>query len=829
MSTNYTGQDRGNKKNYQQYLEAMDVISVEKVASASVFFESQEDNTIVDIGMASGMSTAILAKLFPQMQIIGVDINPKMVQIAQDTYNYPNLSFREDDGEKLRTFSENSVNGFFNCSAIHHITSYNGYDTNRALNTLRRQVELLKDKGVLVIRDFIKPEEQEVIIELSTIDKPSRPNDAELFIQFAQTARSLASANERGFPIKGINTVKKDIRRFQAFYTDVVEFIRRKDYYANWDIELQEEYGYFTQEDFEEIFRELGLRIILSSPIYNQWIINNRYKNQFAIYDLSGKEIGFPPTNYLIAGEKIYGGKQVQLIRHLPVREDSFLHFSSYQNLKTKKIYDVVERPNNVLDIIPFYRHENGFTILAKHGYPRPLANVKTDSFILDNKHYSGYIPEGITIGEAENIDDILNKRFGISKDHYINIFQSLNYYTSPGGINEKVVSKFIELTKPISVNKVSSKSFSGFKESGYIHEYDAAQLLNTAQTGALVEARLELNVYNLFFKQNIPLPKWLGEKMKIRFDRFIKPTSFSELLSLHTQDYEKSEKQAGFLTTRRAYFSEMGIENSNAIFEYVYPSTVSSNTLVTLPVFKKDGQIYVGLEVQSLPVPQLHSESSTIITAPAKRLPKEVHNIHDLEEYITNMRIGKGKIERYSKLGEKYFSSVGITTEQVYPYLVCLDRDDKSLKWANLSDLYQNMDKIEDAHLLICLCRLIHATDFLPQQHVKDLSFENFSDFINDNYNSRNKLSLTKETLVEKDLGITGDDSDEFLLAIQEEFEINFCYETGSIKKAFNLKKNEYFFHGEGFSLFDWGKYRIIPITVGELYDVVVKLSNEK
>lgn len=829
MSTSYTTQDRGDKKNYQQYLEAMDAISVEKVASASVFFEAKKENTIVDVGMASGTSTAILAKLFPEMKIIGVDINPKMVQIAQETYNYPNLSFREDDGEKLNTFENNSVNGFFNCSAIHHITSYNGYDTNKALNTLRRQVELLKDKGVLIIRDFVKPKEQEVIIELSSVDKSDRPNDAELFIQFSQTARSLASANERGFPIQEINTIKKDTRRFQAYYTDVVEFIRRKDYYANWDIELQEEYGYFTQEEFEEIFRELGLRIILSSPIYNQWIINNRYKNQFTIYDLSGKEIGFPPTNYLIAGEKISGGKQLQLIRHLPVQKDSFLHFSSYLNLETKKIYDVVERPNNVLDILPFYKQENGFTILAKHGYPRSLANVKTDSPVLDGKHYSGYIPEGITIGEAENLENILDKRFRISKESYTNIAQSLNYYTSPGGINEKVSSKLIELTKPVAVNIILTESFSGFKESGYIHEYDAAQLLNTAQTGALIEARLELNIYNLFFKQNTPLPKWLGERMKIKFDRFIKSTSFSELLSLHTQHYEKSEKPADFLTTRRDYFSEMGIENSNAIFEYVYPSTISSNTLVTLPVFRKNGQIYVGLEVQSLPVPQIHSGNSIIITAPAKRLPKEICNIHELEKYIANMKIGKGKIEHYSKLGEKYFPSIGVTTEQVYPYLVCLDQADKSLKWVSLSDLYENMDKIEDAHLLISLCRLIHATDFLPQQHVRDFSFENFVDFTIDSFCLQSNESITRDTLVEKDLGITGDDGDDFLLAIQDEFGMDFRDEKGSIRKAFDLKENEYLFHSEGLNLFPFNKENIKPLTVGQLYDVMVKLSNEK
>lgn len=714
MSTSYITQDRGDKKSYQHYLEAMDAIAIEKVASASVFFEPKHGNTIVDVGMASGTSSAILAKLFPKMQIIGVDINPKMVQIAQETYHSPNLSFREDDGEKLNSFKNNSVNGFFNCSAIHHITSYNGYDSNRAFNTLRRQVELLKDKGVLVIRDFVKPQEQEVILELSSVDKPDRPSDAELFIQFAQTARSLALPSERGFPIQEIKALKKETRRFQAFYTDVVEFIRRKDYYENWEIELQEEYGYFTQEEFEETFRELGLRIVLASPIYNQWIINNRYKNQLAIYDLLGKEIGFPPTNFLIAGEKTSGGKQLQPIRHLPVLKEPFLRFSSYLNLNTKKIYDVVERPNSVLDILPFYKQENTFTIWAKHGYPRPLANVKTDSSILDGKHYSGYIPEGITVGETEDLELVLDKRFGIRREYYTKITPALHYYTSPGGINEQVASKLIELTKPITVNKNLSEGFSGFKESGYMHAYDATQLLNTAQTGALIEARLELNIYNLLFKHNAPLPKWLGEKLTIKCIQDIKPTAFSALLSLQTKDYKKSEKHAGFLTTRSAYFSEMGVENSHAIFEYVYPSAISSNTWVALPVFKQDDQIYVGLEIQSLPIPQIHTGNSTIITAPAKRLPKEVRNIYDLEKYISKMNIGEGKVERYAKLGEKYFPSVGVTTEQVYPYLVCLDRADKNLNWVSLSDLYRHINQIEDAHLLISLCRLIHATDFL-------------------------------------------------------------------------------------------------------------------
>lgn len=708
MQTKYTTQDRGDKQSYQQYLEAMDAIAIEKVASASVFFEPKEDNILVDVGMASGTSTAILAQLFPKLQIVGVDINPKMVEIAEQTYNFSNLSFREDDGEKLFTFKENTVSVFFNCSAIHHITSYNDYDNNRALNTLRRQVELLKENGVLIIRDFVKVEEQEVIIELSTAEKNNRPNDADLFIQFAKTARSLAK--ERGFPIAELDSVTPHTRRFQAFYTDVVEFIRRKDYYANWDIELQEEYGYFTQREFENVFKELGLRIILSTPIYNQWIIDNRYKNQFKIFNLQGEEIGFPPTNYLIAGEKVNGAKELQLTRHLPQSESPYLIHSSYLNTKNKRIYDIVARPNSVTDIIPYYHTNNGLKVIAKHGYPRPLTTITTDSPVIDGKRYSGYIPEGIAIATDKDIYEELEKRFGIASNAIKTNSPALSYYTSPGGINEKVTSVYLELNKVIEKNIPLSEGFTGFTDSGYLQEYDAMQLLNTAQTGALVEARLEVNIYNLFLKLDIPLPKWLGQKVTIKETENIVVTSFKELLAIHYRDYQETNQSANFLKTSRADFSEIGINHSNTILEYVYPKNYSTNTLVTIPVYKYNNETYVGLEIRSLPIPQLFTDNSAILTVPALRLPKEIENFYDLENYIKQIQIGESNIINFSKLGEKYFPSIGVTTEQVYPYIVTLETPTDKLYWVNINELISNLDRIDDAHLLIALCRLKHS-----------------------------------------------------------------------------------------------------------------------
>lgn len=710
MNNKYKGQDRGSDQAYLQYLEAMDAISIEKVASASVFFEPKEGNIIVDVGMASGTSTAILAKLFPNMSIIGIDINPKMVEIAKSTYQDSNLFFRPDDGELLKSFEPNSVNGFFNCSTIHHITSYNGYDNNRAIQALRRQVELLCENGVLIVRDFVKPEEKEIIVEFSTISKDERPDDASLFIQFSRSARSLADVSERGFPIKEIDSNFPNVRRFKAFLTDVTEFIRRKDYYSNWDIELQEEYGYFTQKDFENLFNQLNLRIIISYPIYNQWIINNRYKNQFKLFNLEGDEIDFPATNYLIAGEKTTKGKQIQLVRHLPLITDSFLQYESFENIKDAMIWDVVHRPNLVYDIIPFYKNESRLIILAKHGYPRPLATIHhSQSPIIDGKKYSGYIPECISITSDLSVEDFLEKDFGITTTKDLSINNSLQYYSSPGGINEKINSKFVRFNEKFLSSEQFLLTRSGFRNSGFVHEYDAVQLLNTAQTGALLEARLELNIYNLFFKENFPLPNWLGERLTINQVFELNEVSLLELLSIKSNDYVKSKKTSNFLTTHRALFTEIGVGKSQAILEYVFPSNLSSNTLIALPVCRYNDQVFVGLEVRSLPVPQLYTGNSTLLTVPAYRLPYSVTDRRKLELYLSKLKIGNSNVMNYVKLGEKYFPSIGITTEQVYPFVVCLDEPSNELNWVKLTDLVNNMENLEDAHLLIAICRFTH------------------------------------------------------------------------------------------------------------------------
>lgn len=708
----YLEQDRGKSENYEKYLSGMDAVIVEKIASASAYFPHKDGYSIIDVGTASGTGSYILALLFPKCKVIGVDINPKMIDFARNKYQLPNLEFIVDDGEKLQQLQNERIAGFFNCSSIHHITSFNNYNPHKAYLTIKRQAELLEETGVLVIRDFNKAEPEDVIIEFPATKTGKA--DVELIKTFSATARSLSPQAEKGFPLRQISESK-----FQVNMVDIYEFIRRKDYLNDWDVELQEEYGYYSQPEFEQLFSELGLRTIVSAPIYNPWIIQNRYKDKFRLFSMDGRALNYPPTNYIIAGEKVGDrGTELRPVRNLPVMDDSFIKLTAYQNSKSKEIFDLAHRPFPVIDILPYIINENkSIQILAKHGYPRPIITQLGKRNNIDGKKYSGYITESITAMRDDTPDDdliakTLCQRAKVESDRILKSRKALTYYPSPGGIDEKVDSFFVEIRPLESFEKKGTKAFgSKFEDSGEIRLYDTLQLLNAIQVGAIPDVRLEVSIYNLLLHLGINKGKWLNDRVEIKEVNQLESKTLDELFKdEHQQEFIHTEGSANFLSHVRTKFYEYPKESSTSIFEYILPEKLSVNTLVALPVYEWKGEVFVGIEKRYLPVPQIQEGGSLIPTVPAFRLPKNISTKNDLELYIASLTIEGASIKSFTKLGEKYFPCTGLTPEQVYPYAVSLSNPAKSLYWISLNELFNSLPRLRDGHLIAALFRLTHA-----------------------------------------------------------------------------------------------------------------------
>jgi len=113
----------------------------------------------------------------------------------------------------------------------------------------------------------------------------------------------------------------------------------------------------------------------------------------------------------------------------------------------------------------------------------------------------------------------------------------------------------------------------------------------------------------------------------------------------------------------------------------------------------------------------------------------------------------------------------------------------------------------------------------------MNDLSFEEFADFIRQWAGISRKKRIVPETELEDDLGITGDDGLDMLLATEERFVVSLHSEEHGFRETFNLAPNEFLFHSEGFgpglpdliTLFKGHEASVVSFSVGDLYRAVL------
>ena len=249
----YAKQDRGNSSEYEEYFAGMDASMQQKIALTTAHFPAH--GRIADMGSGSGSGTFDLARLYKNLELVGVDINPVTVEYSQKKYAAENLEFAVGDIAE-NVFEANSLDGILDSSVLHHVTSFNDYDLAQISKTLKNQVAQLKAGGVLIIRDFVVPDAAETLVFL---DLPNGDGKGEgtipelsiaaLFEVFAKDFRCSLNRDET-VPYKKLDCPTAHFSRFQTTLRYAAEFVLRKDYRDHWSPELVEEYTYYSQRDF---------------------------------------------------------------------------------------------------------------------------------------------------------------------------------------------------------------------------------------------------------------------------------------------------------------------------------------------------------------------------------------------------------------------------------------------------------------------------------------------------------------------------------------------------------------------------------------------------
>ncbi|AGP42184.1 class I SAM-dependent methyltransferase [Sorangium cellulosum] len=707
-------QRRDDLSAYARYLSAMDASMRQKVALTAAHLLCE--GRVADMGMGSGQGSAALALLYPRLEVIGVDIDPTVIELARRAHRHPNLSFQLGD-IATAVFPPESLDGIFDSSVLHHVTSYGGYRHANAADALSAQVEQLAPGGVLVVRDFVDPGPEPVLLDVPADDgddgrDPRSASTAALLERFAGEFRSLSP--EPGFPLERLSpgpsgalpAPRPGWRRYRLTHKHAVEFVLRKDYRADWEAEVKEEYTYFSQAQFEALFARLGLRVLSSTPLRNPWIVRNRFAGRFELRDAAGARLPYPPTNYLIVGEKVKAGQGVAFRLRPAEGPPRFLRIEHHQDRATGRVFDLAARPHPTLDIVPFFFAGETAYVLARTSYPRPIARAcREETPPLDGSGPADYLAEPIAVVQTEfpvghTVERALGRAAGVRAEAIQRMIPGTTYYPSPGGILEEVRSMLVEV-EPSFVN-APSEDVSGFGTSGRIRAIEARQLLRAAQVGGLPDARLELNVYDLLARFGLPFGPWIGDDIALPAlpegpsappgagaagaagasagggaVAVVEPTSLRALIERPSRrQYARVDPSAstGFLEVRRARFEELaegGAVVAARELEYVVPRPLGALTVSTALLARApSGEVVLGVDDHDLPAAQSFSGNSELLVAPAWRLPRSARTLAEAEAFVRARLLVEYGVDAGEavELGGAYRPSAGLTPELVHP-----------------------------------------------------------------------------------------------------------------------------------------------------------------
>ncbi|MCA9793219.1 MAG: methyltransferase domain-containing protein, partial [Candidatus Eremiobacteraeota bacterium] len=609
--SSYHQQDRGDAGAYARYLEGMDASMRQKVALTAAHLLDR--GVVADMGMGSGSGSFALASLYPGLEVVGVDINPTMVEMAQERYQLPNLSFRVGDIAEP-CFGPDGLTAIFDSSVLHHVTSFNDYEVERAAAALAQQARQLGPYGTLIVRDFVRPEPGRVRLRLE-------PHQAELLERFASEFRNLWPPERRGFDYQRVDGW------FELDSQTAVEFLLRKDYVSDWETENLEEYTYFTQARFEQEFARLGLRVLASNPIWNPWIIRHRFEGQFEWTDEAGRPLDYPPTNYVIVGEKVPPGEGVGFRARSGADPLGFLKLSHFRDRRNGHLRDLVSRPHPTIDILPFYREGDELFVLARRSYPRPIPTAEPDN-LLNCAARVGYFSEPLTAIQTDQplgqtAEELLATWADIGPEQILACWEGAHYFPSPGGIQEEVRSLLVEISGPPDFRP--NPDLTPFSTAGLLRSMEATQLLRAGQVGGLQEARLETNTYLLLARLGREPGPWIGEALELRPCGPLVPASLHDLEARGKRRcFVPTDTSASFLEVARARFEELdagGAVVGSQVLEFVRPRQLSLNTLVVAPLACWEGNVYFGVDDDDLPACQAFLGNSQLLVAPAWRL----------------------------------------------------------------------------------------------------------------------------------------------------------------------------------------------------------------
>lgn len=705
-----------------------------------------EGARIVDMGCNTGELTYAMAVLFPKLRFIGVDKSKRNITQAKEKYKVHNLEFRLGDISS-DLFEPESIDAIINSFILHQVFSDSRYNERIISDTLRKQFSMLKQSGMMFIRDFAKPTQVDelILMEMHDIESESeelsKMSEPDLLVWYSEHARPKQNPGCGGFFLEELAPRFPKTRLFRLPYKWAYEFIMRKDSREKWENNLPFEYTYFTVPEFRNELRSLGARVEYSAPHWDDDFIRKHFMGRFRLLQLNGDQLGDPPTSFIAVARKMPERTSLSILERRISHEEGKLKVRAVRDEKSGEVIDIVSRGIETAEIIPYRITDQGrLNIYLHEGIARGIVNTVNRSGInIDGREWSGHMIEPATVNYShikdmdtftpENSAAFAKNFLGLTAAKDAVITAGASYFPDPSYIDEKVNTYCIKVEEagihlPVT-DKILQHS-THFQAKGIIKEFSAQQVLDAVAVGLIPNARLELQILGLMQLLKIKAENWISKEIAIGQGEITQKFQVREFLrqvGARDDRFKEIKGTAGQLRAVNSVFVEechsqggyTGLSSENV--DFVISDEKTINTAVILPITGSvRGDLHAGFLIKHMPVPQRHLGNGLTVTAPQINIPKEITNYRMLKQFIAE-KFGV-TTDMVLKLGESYFSHIGMTPQRIHPFAIAAPpaffRDPRT----RFMPMYQYMilwrSISREPHFMTVVAR---AFRFLPQQ----------------------------------------------------------------------------------------------------------------
>lgn len=326
-------------RNYGTYARAMDSIIGLKYQEIKV---GVAPGKIVDEGCADGALLVQLAKDFPDSDLIGIDIAAEFIARCHERQR-----MGEFGGAFVHVHQRNLLDPIFEPGSIdtticnsttHELWSYG--DRQTTLDAyLAEKFRQTRKGGRLVIRDVVGfPRKLETIL---MVCEDQDGSNEEAFKELADNealARHLEGlstrarflrfardflAEQRAAGVRGPETAVQYEELavggrpgFRLRWQEAMEFLTKKDYVDNWRSEVQEEFCFWSFDEWKQALARAGFKVLEnpnapaegSRAYLSEWRVQHSFRNKVMFYDAAQpgepRLLDYPVTNMILVGEK---------------------------------------------------------------------------------------------------------------------------------------------------------------------------------------------------------------------------------------------------------------------------------------------------------------------------------------------------------------------------------------------------------------------------------------------------------------------------------------------------------------------------------------------